>query len=58
METTGQKAKLTYPDKSHYSRYFWGADSYKQAVEWVEKHTKVAEERGVHPHVTILEVRV
>jgi hypothetical protein len=57
MESIGQKAKLTYPDKSHYGRYFWGEDSYKRAVEWAEEHTKIAEERGVQPQVTILEVR-
>jgi hypothetical protein len=58
MKTTGQKAKLVYPDKSHYSRYFWGEDSYKQAVQWVDKFTKDAEERGVRPHVTIIAVSV
>jgi hypothetical protein len=56
-KTTGHRAKLTFTDSNH-SRYFWGAESYKRAVEWVEEQIVIAEAQGLRPQVRILELYV
>jgi hypothetical protein len=56
-KSKGHVARMAMPIGNH-NRYFWGADSYKQAVQWVEKQTAIYESQGQKPHVRILEVNV
>jgi hypothetical protein len=56
-KTTGHKAKIDYFTSNH-SRYFWGAESYQRATEWVAKQIAAAEAAGYKSKVTISELTV
>jgi hypothetical protein len=55
IKPTGAQARIVTPDFKH-NRTFFGEDSYKRAVQWVDKQTAELEAQGYFPHVVIKDV--
>jgi hypothetical protein len=57
IKATGAQARIVTPDFKH-NRTFFGEDSYKRAVQWVDKQVAELEAQGFRPHVVIKDVYI
>jgi hypothetical protein len=57
IKPTGAQARITTPDAKH-NRTFFGEDSYKRAVLWMDKQVAELEAQGYRPHVVIKDLYI